>query len=243
MMITYKELGLKFNHLYEVLATTYSQNNKKGKILPNTACMGIRLINDTIIKIVPYPDTITFKNLKENRYITINFVEDIYLYAIAALKAIDSNLHFKKFPTKYYNYFEIHKYLNEPFKKESEEILIPYISKAWALILCRAIEEKQIIKKNGLGEIKVTEFKLKAISFNKFRESFKLFNRAENLVLEIVLLATRLKIAKEKNNNTLFHKIYERIIDNSEDIKRFGENERAIKALDFVNDYINKLID
>lgn len=235
MMITYKELGLKFDYLYEVLATTYSQNNKEGKIIPNTACMGIRLIKDKIIRIIPYPETTTFKNLQENRYIAINFVDDIYLYAIAALKALDSNLHFKKFPTKYYNY--------EPIKKESGEILIPYITKAWALILCKAIEEKQIIKKSGLGEMKVTEFKLKAISFNKFRESFKLFNRAENLVLEIVLLATRLKIAKEKKNNTLFHKIYERIIDNRKDVKRFGKNERAIKALDLVNNYISKLID
>jgi len=175
----------------------------------------------------------------------INFVEDIHLYAIAALKALDSNLHFKKFPNKYYSYYTIQKDLNELFKKESKlsEISIPYINKAWALILCKVIEENQIIKKDGLGEIKVTEFKLRTISFNKYRESFKLFNRTENLVLEIVLLATRLKIAKEKNNYPLFHKIHERIINHREDIKRFGKNERAIKALDLVNDYINKLVD
>ncbi|MFX1317066.1 MAG: DUF447 domain-containing protein [Promethearchaeota archaeon] len=244
MNITYKELGLKFNHLYEILATTYFQNSKEGKIVPNTACMGIRLISDTIIEIMPYPDTTTFKNLQETRYIAINFVDDIYLYAIAALKALGSDLHFKKFPTKYYSYYEIQKDLNEPFKKElkSSSILIPYINKAWALILCKVLDENQIIKKDGLGQIKLTKFNLKVISFNKYKESFKLFNRTENLVLEIILLATRLKIAKEKGNYPLFDKIHERLINNKEDVERFGKNERAIKALDIVNDYINKLM-
>ena len=69
--------------------------------------------NDTTIKITPYPDTTTSKNLKANRYISINFIDDIYLYALAALKKLKTNSFFTDFPAKYYNYYEITEELNQ----------------------------------------------------------------------------------------------------------------------------------
>ncbi|MFX0042943.1 MAG: DUF447 domain-containing protein [Candidatus Hodarchaeota archaeon] len=237
MRVNYKDLGLNLNYLYEILATTFSVDKSKNEIIPNTACMGVRLINDTTIKITPYPDTKTCKNLKANKYISINFVDDIYLYALAALKKSKHNLIFTEFPSKYYNFYEITKELN------LEKILIPFIINAWAVIFCKVIEEQEIIKKNSLGEVKLSEFKLDIIYFNKYKESFTLFNRAENLALEIILLTTRLKVAKEKNNQPLFYKIHEKIDNYIENIERFGKNDRALKAIEFVRRYINTLMD
>lgn len=243
MRVNYKELGLNLNHLYEILATTFSIGKLKNKIVPNTACMGIRLINDATIKITPYPDTTTSKNLIANRYISINFIDDIYLYALAALKKLKPNLLFIEFPSKYYNYYEITEELSQINNLNLKYISVPFIDKAWAVIFCKAIEEQKIIKKNSLGEVKLSEFKLDIISFKKYKESFKLFNRAENLALEIILLATRLKVAKEKNDQLLFHKIHETIVNHIENVARFGKNERALKAIEIARNYINLLMD
>lgn len=224
-MFNYRDFGLEKRNLYEILATTFSRSNKKDSIKPNTACMGIRFIEDNILKISPYPETTTLKNLKENGYIVINFVNDVYLYALAALK---------EFPTKYYEYYEIPK---------SENGLIPYINKAWLFLLGKVVEENQIIKKTSLGEIKICEFAISIIDFKKLKDSFKFFNRAENLALEIIVLATRLKIAKEKNELALFNTIHNKLIDHMGNIKRFGKNKSALKTIDLVINYIRTLMD
>ncbi len=243
MRLNYRELGLNLNYLYEILATTFSIGKSKNKIIPNTACMGIRLINDTTIKITPYPNTATCKNLKANRYISINFLDDIYLYALAALKKLKPNLLFTEFPSKYYSYYEITKELKQIDNLNLKNISMPFINNAWAVIFCKAIEEQQTIKQNSLGEVKLSEFKLDIISFNKSKESFKLFNRAENLALEIILLSTRLKAAKEKNIQPLIYKIHETIINHMENVERFGKNERALKSIEIARNYISALMD
>ena len=240
-MTSYEELGLKFNYLYEILATTFSLKSKKKNMVPNTSCMGIRLINESVITLSPYPNTTTFKNLKEHRIITLNFVDDIYLYALAALKKINSNSHFVEFPSKYYNYYNI-----EENKLKFNTLLnlkIPYIKKSWGVIFCEVYDEKEIIKKDGLGKLKLSEFTLNVLSIEKLKESYKLFNRAENLALEIILLATRLKIVKEKSEVSLYNKINNKIINYIENVKRFGKNGRALKAINLVENYIRSIMD
>ena len=234
-MFNYRDFGLEKRNLYEILATTFSRSNKKDSIKPNTACMGIRFIEDNILKISPYPETTTLKNLKENGYIVINFVNDVYLYALAALKETKSLIGINEFPIKYYEYYE---YYEIP---KSENGLIPYINKAWLFLLGKVVEENQIIKKTSLGEIKISEFAISIIDFKKLKDSFKFFNRAENLALEIIVLATRLKIAREKNELALFNVIHEKIMDHIGNIKRFGKNKSALKTMDLVSNYISNL--
>lgn len=242
-MTIFEELGLKFNYLYEILATTFSLDNKENKIIPNTSCMGIRLIDESTITMSPYPNTTTLKNLKQNGMITLNFVDDIYLYALAALKEINSTSHFVEFPPEFYSYYNIEisklKFNNLPLKN----ISFPYLNKSWGVIFSEAHDEKKVIKEDGLGRVKLSEFILNIVSVEKLKESYKLFNRAENLALEIILLATRLKIVKENNNKPLFSEINDKIINYIENIKRFGKNEQAIKAINLVEEYIRSLID
>ena len=244
-MFDYRDFGLKKDNLYEILATTFSLGKKKDKIKPNTACMGIRFIEDNILYMGPYPNTTTFKNLKGNGFVGINFVDNIYLYALAALKENNPPIGLTEFPSKYYNYYEIAKCEGnvDIFKNDIDKIIIPYINKAWLSLIGKVVDKNQKIKKNDLGEIRITEFRIIIINFVKAKNSFKYFNRAENLTLETIILATRLKVAKEKIDKILFNNIYEKITEYIDCIKRFGKNKNALKSINLVNNYIRSLMD
>ncbi len=229
-----KSIGLKEDYLYEVLATTFSINNNN--IVPNTACMGIRLIDNSSIKLRPYPNTSTYENLRSNKLITLNFVDDIYLYALASLKDFKRSKNIKIFPEEFYDYYKIK-------NSNSEMVSLPYIKQAWAMLACVAMCEEQIVKDDNLGESKVIEFTLSIISCGKFKESFKTFNRAENLALETIILATKLKVAEEKKDKALVQKIEQKIEEFFVEIQRFGKNISALKAVEHVKDYIKNLKD
>jgi hypothetical protein len=235
MMIKYSDIGLIKNHLYEVLVTTF--NDVQDKIIPNTASMGIRVIDNDILIMTPYSDTKTYKNLKLNGLASINFVNNVYLYSLASLKDPNSDIGLKEFPLEYYSYYEI---INE---RNNEKIQFPYIKQAWAASFCEVFEEKIITKQNSLGEIKLSEFKLRKYVLIKNRDSFKLINRAENLIIEILILVTRLKVTKERKNQRLFEQIYKKVIDQKQDIERFTKNTNVIKALDLISRFVSTLLD
>jgi len=226
-----QEFGLRVNCLYEILATTYSTNEKFRKIAPNASCMGIRLLKNNKISIHPFPSTITYKNLKKNSLFVINFVDNVYLYALAALKESDSHIGLTEFPFNYYAFKEL----------KSKNVSLPYINKAWAYLICEEIEQIEKVKKNALGDSKVTEFRLKVIESEKLRESFNLFNRADNLTIESIILATRIKIAKNNDNQDLYNKFLNRLNLNLEKIDKFGKNDKALKAVNLVKKFIENL--
>jgi len=224
-MFDYQDFGLKKDNLYEIIATTYSKTEDGKEIKPNASCMGIRMIKGDQIQISPFYSTTTYKNLKEYSLIVINFVDDVYLYALAALKEPNSPIGLIDFPSNYYDF----KYL------ESRAMDVPYIKKAWGILIGEVSHEFQKTKMDDLGEVIIPVFKLDVIYSEKFKESNRIFNRAENLALETIILATRLKIAKEKQNRPLYIKIHEKIIDHIENIKRFGKNEKALRTIELVS--------
>jgi len=226
------DFGLKFGYLYEIIATTYSISEDGKEIKPNASCMGIRVIEDNKIQISPFSQTSTYRNLKKSSTIAINFVNDVYLYALAALKEQKSSIGLTEFPPEYYEF----KYLDKLAMD------VPYIKKAWGILVGEVSQETQKIKHNDFGEMIIPIFKLNIIFCEKLRDSFKIFNRAENLALEAIILATRLKIAKNKNDNQLFFKIHEKIVDYMTNIERFGKNNDAIKAINLVSKYVNDLM-
>ena len=98
-------MGLKANYLYEILATTFSIENNQ--IIPNTASMGIRLVDKQTITIWPYQNTTTYKNIENNKFLVINLVDDVYLYAIASLKSSFFSKVNRGLTEDYYNYSTI----------------------------------------------------------------------------------------------------------------------------------------
>ena len=92
-----------------------------------------------------------------------------------------------------------------------------------------------------MGSINATEFELEVIYSIKKKESFKLYNRAENLALESIILATRLKIARENKDEILYSKIETRINEYLNMITQFGRNSSALKTINLVKEYIRLL--
>ncbi|KKM99944.1 hypothetical protein LCGC14_1142800 [marine sediment metagenome] len=224
-----QEYGLKVDYLYEILATTYSIDKKSKNIVPNASCMGIRLLKNNQISIHPFPSTITYNNLRENSFFVINFVDNVYLYALAALKEQDSHIGLTEFPSKYYNFKEL----------VSKSVSLPYISKAWAYLICEEIEQIEKVKKSDLEDYKITEFRLNVLESKKLKDSFNLFNRAENLTIESIILATRIKIAENKDNKDLHDKFLNQLNLNLEKIERFGRNNKVLKAVNLVEKFID----
>ncbi|MEE9379300.1 MAG: DUF447 domain-containing protein [Candidatus Lokiarchaeia archaeon] len=232
-MFNYQDFGLKKDNLYEIIATTYSITKDGKEIKPNASCMGIRMIEGEQIQLSPFYSTITYKNLKEYSTIAINFVDDVYLYALAALKEPNSPIGLTDFPLEHYDF----KYL------ESRAMDVPYIKKAWGILIGEVSQEFQKTKTDDLGEFIIPVFKLDVIFTEKLQETHKLFNRAENLALETIILATRLKVAKENHKQVLFSKIHEKIAGHKENLERFCKNKNALKTISLVNKYISSFTD
>ena len=87
----------------------------------------------------------------------------------------------------------------------------------------------------------MTEFRLKVLISEKIKESFNLFNRADNLVIESIILATRIKVVKAESDLNLYTKLLNQLTANIENIERFGGNKKALKAMDLVNKYVETL--
>ena len=243
LQIDFTSIGLEKNYLYEVLATTFSINNNL--IVPNTACMGVRLVDKKLIKIWPYPNTTTYKNIESSKFLILNFIDDVYLYALTSLKVYNISKSVGELSEKYYNYYTLDvkgEYKDYAKRMTSaDSIQLPYLKQAWAIIICVATNKNQILREDDFGKLKLMELNLTVISYLKFKESFKLYNRAENLTLETILLATKLNVAIEKKEKALIKTIKEKIEENISNVQRFGKNVSALKAIEHVKDYIKGL--
>lgn len=231
-----KDFGLKEHILYEVLATTFLGYKDEEVVKPNTACLGIRLTERDQIKIWLFPKIKTLENIRANGLITINFVDNVYLYALAALKDQENTQGIIKFSDKYYNSLEIDIPAEE--NSDSVRLFMPYIMKSWGALFCKVVEGNQIIKKDRMGKTEVVEFLLEIIHFNKIKETFKLFNRAENLALEALILATKLPVAHENNQKEEIMAIKINIDDYIDTIERFGRNKKAINTIRVIQNFI-----
>lgn len=223
--------GLKKDYLYEVIATSFSIADDGTAIKPNASCMGIRLVENNKIQITPYSSSSTYRNLKNTSILALNFIDDVYLYALAALKDPNSPINLVEFPIEYYAFKSL----------ESLSMDVPYIKNSWAILICKVFKEFEEVKTDDLGEIMIPRFNLDVISSDLFQASHKLFNRAENLALEVIISTTRLKIAKDNKNRLLFSEILDKINEDIKNIVRFGKNDKAIKTIELVKNYINSL--
>ena len=204
-----QQFGLKNYWLYEILASTISINKKTNQIIPNTSCMGIRLLEDHYIQMNPYPMSQTNRNIEENGLVCVNFVSNIYFYTLAALKEPNSTLSINYFPEENYAYLNFKD--NSAFKNllnhffTQENLRFPFIKEAWGILLCEKVKETTIFKEDIFGILELKDYSFKIKYSKKIKESYKLFNRAENKILEIIILATRLKVARKQKNETFLY--------------------------------------
>ncbi|MFO8018114.1 MAG: DUF447 family protein [Promethearchaeia archaeon] len=236
-MVDLSQFGLKKNNLYEVLATTWQKDAENDEVIPNTACMGIRMMDRQHISIGPYSTTKTYKNLKENGWVVLNLINNMKLFAFGALKHPDAkHPELREFPRKFYDYYSQKNKKFQKLKDISQEI--PFIAKSWGILLGKVITQESSLKKDELGEKKITSFKVEINFCNKLRKCYDLINRAENLALETIIIATRMKVAVEEQNATKLQTLKKKALDHINKIERFGENKDALQAIEYVKDYL-----
>jgi len=169
----------------------------------------------------------------------------VYLYALTSLKGSNVSKSVGALSENYYNYYTLGvKDEYKDFAKRitsTDSIQLPYLKQAWAILICIATNKNQILRNDDFGKMKLMEINLTVISYEKFKESFKLYNRAENITLETIVLATKLNVAIEKKDKALIRTIKRKIEENVSDVRRFGKNLSALKAIEHVKDYIKGL--
>ena len=226
----FEELGINENELYETIGTTISYSNKMK--VPNAAPIGIRIINDDLIQVKSYSLSQTHQNIKENKVIAFNLIEDVHQFALASLKN-ENNTDLKGIPENQFFYFTLN--------NDEQALEIPYLKNAWGVIFCYLYNEREVNSKDTLGRIIASEFQFKVLETKKFKKSFKIFNRAENLVLEVIILTTRIKIAKENKNEKEFSKINEKIQNYISLIEKLSNNKKITKTVKHIKTFINSL--
>jgi len=230
IFVIFKEFGINENEIYETIGTTISYSNKMK--IPNAASIGIRIIKNDLIQVKSYSNSQTHQNIKKNKVIAFNLIEDVYQFALASLK-IESNIDLKGIPDNQFLYFTLYDY--------DQALEIPYLKNAWGVIFCYLYNEREVNSKDTLGRIIASEFQFKVLETKKFKKSFKIFNRAENLVLEVIILTTRIKIAKENKNEKEFSKINEKIQNYISLIEKLSNNKKITKTVKHIKTFINSL--
>ena len=143
------------------------------------------------------------------------------------------------FLEKDYDYYSLKN--NQKMNKHLRTNQIPYLRDSWAIIICRTKKAVEINKEDIFGLVNLTEFTLEILSVLQFKDSYKLFNRAENLTLEALILTTRLKIAHEKSDNDLINHFQNKIREIISNIKQFSKNPDVSKSINLIKEFIRNL--
>ena len=228
--VNFEEFGINRDSYYETIAATFSFKDEVK--IPNAASIGIRIIDDDLILVKSYLQTQTHHNIKNNKVLSFNLIENVYQFALSSLKN-ESNGDLRGIP--------IDQFLYQNLTSRGQRFEIPYLKNAYGVIFCELLNEREIKNKDHLGKIDACEFQFKVIETRKLMESFKIFNRAENLALEVIILATRMKVAKENNNHIIYSEIHNKIQDYIKTIKKLSKNESILKTIEHVRKYLKSL--
>ena len=92
-----------------------------------------------------------------------------------------------------------------------------------------------------MGSSSLSEFKLKILEYVKFKDTISLFNRSDYLTMEAIILSTKLKVAKQNKEESYASILEAKIEDIFNQVKRFGRNQHALKAIEFISEFKKNL--
>ncbi|TFG19188.1 MAG: DUF447 family protein [Promethearchaeota archaeon] len=228
--VIFEEFGMYKESYYETIAATISFKDEAK--IPNAASIGIRIIDDDLISVKSYLQTQTYHNVKKNKVLSFNLIEDVYQFALSSLKN-ENNGDLRGILKD--------QFLYQNFTSENQVFEIPYLKNAWGVIFCKLIYQREIKNKDYLGKIEACEFQFKVIETKRLKESFKIFNRAENLALEVIILVTRMKVAKENNNQIIYSEINDKIQDYINTIEKLSKKDSILKTIEHIRKYLKSL--
>lgn len=229
---------------------TDSENNEiKPKF--NAAAMGIRFIDEYSLILNPYPDTDTYSILKKciadkiRKKLTINFTDDVILFAQVALTGLNAGSSKEE--------------LFEGEIKKFEEFA--YVKNANASILGELVSDYgdfNLDASHYFKDFDITKFKTKfpakfEINILKRFRSEKLFqvtNRGDNLAIEAITLASKLPLMKtadmknrgyDKKNEKKIYEMLNRIREYEREIRRFSASKKALLVCEIIDNFLSGL--
>ena len=229
-------LGVHFNRLYETIAITFAEIKSGKDYTPNCSCMGIRFLDGKTFQMTPYINTDTYKNVLDFPYVSINFISNVSLYAQAALIGENTGPDQSESSGYDFDHIDFKLPLKEGQKEESFDCL--FLRDSWGTVLGKLNQRKKMVKRDIFGEYRVLVGNFEIIDFKKRKESYDFKNRADNLVLEAIILATRLKTAKKSGFKKIYDKLLKRIVFYKEEVEHFSQNKDAFDTFAFILKYI-----
>jgi hypothetical protein len=200
------KVSLEFENFinYEAIVCSFFPNSQK----VNASCMGINFTptGDIFMRVFEKTDTLT--NLTSNSLFSINFSDNFYDYAIAALHG--------------WNKGE-----NEPEFPEDAYISInpaPILKNAWATVICQVLPLDLMVLPNCRG-YQQCNIRAKILQKTLYHLPKIFNNRSMNLAFEALIISTRIPIyepfSKEFNQNLEEYKKIKRKLLEWRDMDRF----------------------
>lgn len=212
--------------IYESIVSIFHPGGKK----INSACMGVHFTPNDEVYLHVYPNTDTKQLLQEGTSFSINFSEDFYDYARAAILGTKMGPDEVEIPIDEFAFWD----------SENGDSSVPLLKNAWVSIVCTVLPAPPEILKNvpcRRREIPNVRAKIVDKIVNRLPKIFN--NRSMNLALEALILATRIPdkepYSKEYNHMLSLYRKYKWQIDVWRDMDRF---ERGFELMD--NYLINK---
>jgi hypothetical protein len=231
--------------LYEaILITKWSESSSTF----NSAAMGVRFLDEYSMTINPYPETDTFKIIKNalknntRQKISINFTDNVVIFAKSALTGLNSGN----------SVVELDEDLlivrdKDAFLKDANLVVLGKVIAEYKDIYLNLPVEFSNFKDDGYKFNTKFKAKFEVSITDKFR-SFKIFqptNRGDNLAIEAIILASKLpaflKTANlnKKGQETKIFGMLNRIREYQKEIRRFSANIRALEACNIIDEIIS----
>ncbi|MHA1519405.1 MAG: DUF447 domain-containing protein [Promethearchaeota archaeon] len=145
----------------------------------NAACIGVHFTSTDEVYIHAYEDTHTRLILKIGTRFAINFSENFYEYAVAALRRNNHEKYVDELPRTAF-------LTTDP---------VPILKSSWAAVICEVIDmPREIINRPVCRRRENPNIRAKILSKNVYRLPVLFNNRSMNLAIESLILATRIPI-------------------------------------------------
>jgi hypothetical protein len=236
--------------LYEsiVVLKWPDSDNNDNKPKFNAAAMGIRFIDEYSLALNPYPDTDTSSILKKcisdkiRKKITINFTDDMVLFAKAALTGLNAGSSEEELLEG-----ELIKYEEFAFVKNANASILGELVSDFGDF---NLDASQYFKDLEISNFKIeypAKFEINILKRFRAEKMFQVTNRGDNLAIEAITLASKLppyfteNEGYDKKNEKKIYEILNRIREYEREIRRFSAGKKALLVCEIIDNFLSGL--
>jgi len=203
----------------------------------NTSAMGVRFGKNRDMFLNPYPDTDTFELLMNPkvRKITINFTDDVVIFAKAALTGLHAGSEIEEI-----NHSQLDLREGFAFLKNSQIEILGEIEKRNQDLIVSGDTSIQNLRNRGTTQF-FAKFLVKPVKIYQSPKLAQMVNRGDNLALEAIVYASKLPAYQKQNKSLIeIQKLLEKVGELQFDIRRFSASHRALITCDIIDEYITR---